>query len=183
MDRHKTLIFKVRLSGLRPIYANGLLCGYVELKATGKGAKPSRYKGHDKDQWERFKNLPNILYTDGNEWALYRDGKAVKKVMRLAGDVALDGPNAVEEQDALSLLSLFRNFVEWEPIIPKSVRQLAQLLAPLCRMLRDDVVEALKNSDSPLNELASDWRDCTSSKRLGQELVFANGHIPGRPRV
>ncbi|BEQ13899.1 hypothetical protein [Desulfoferula mesophila] len=26
-------------------------------------------------------------------------------------------------------------------------------------------------------------RKCMSSKRLGQELVFANGDIPGRPRV
>src|SRR2546425_496638 len=32
-----------------------LLCGHVELKAPGKGAKVSRFKGADKTQWEKFK--------------------------------------------------------------------------------------------------------------------------------
>ena len=32
------------------------------------------------------------------------------------------------------------------------------MLAPLCRMLRDDVTDALKDSQSPLVQLAKDWR-------------------------
>ncbi len=54
----------------RPDYAvlvNKLLAGYIELKEPGKGASPKKYKGHDRRQWERFKNLPNLLYCDGNE--------------------------------------------------------------------------------------------------------------------
>ena len=57
------------------IATDKLLCGYAELKAPGKGADPAVFTGHDKTQWERFKNLPNILYSDGREFALYRLGK------------------------------------------------------------------------------------------------------------
>ena len=39
--------------------------GYIELKAPGKGANPGRYKGHDREQWKRFKNVPNIEITTG----------------------------------------------------------------------------------------------------------------------
>ena len=56
------------------VSVDGLLCGFVELKAPGRGAKTSAFKGHDKEQWERFRELPNILYTDACEWALYRTG-------------------------------------------------------------------------------------------------------------
>ena len=46
---------------------DGLLCGHIELKAPGKGARPERFTGSDKRQWEKFKSLPNLIYTDGNE--------------------------------------------------------------------------------------------------------------------
>ena len=62
----------------RPDYAvhlNQLLAGYVELKAPGAGATASRFRGRNRDQFRRFAAIPNLLYTDGNEWALYRDGK------------------------------------------------------------------------------------------------------------
>ena len=35
---------------------------------------------------------------------------------------------------------------------------MAKQLAPLCRFLRDDVLQAVKNTDSALNQLASEWR-------------------------
>jgi hypothetical protein len=52
----------------------GLLVGFVELKAPGKGADPERYRGHDREQWERFRQLPNLVYTDGRDFALFREG-------------------------------------------------------------------------------------------------------------
>ncbi len=56
------------------VAVKGLLGGHVELKAPGKGANPEKFKGGDREQWERFQNLPNLIYTDGNDWALYRSG-------------------------------------------------------------------------------------------------------------
>ncbi len=151
----------------RPDYAvhvNKLLTGYVELKAPGVGANPAQFKGHNLDQWKRFSAIPNILYTDGNEWALYRFGEIVDKLVRLSGNVALNGKKAVSAEDASAVGRLLRNFISWEPIIPTDrngkidLKEFAALLAPLCRMLRDDVTDALKHSTSPLIQLARDWR-------------------------
>ena len=151
----------------RPDYAvhlNQLLAGYVELKAPGVGVTATRFRGHNRDQFKRFSAIPNILYTDGNEWALYRDGKLVDRVVRLSGDVAADGGNAVVTQDAHAVERLLRDFLSWEPFIPIDrngkidLKGFALLLAPLCCMLRDDVTDALKNPDSPLVQLAGDWR-------------------------
>ncbi len=151
----------------RPDYAvhlAKLLAGYVELKAPGVGATATRFKGHNRDQFKRFSAIPNILYTDGNEWALYRDGELVDKVVRLAGDVAADGAKAAAPQDAQGLERLLRDFFSWQPIIPTDrkgkidLKGFAALLAPLTRMLRDDVTDALKDPNSPLVQLAKDWR-------------------------
>jgi hypothetical protein len=140
------------------VHAAKLLAGYVELKAPGIGADPTRFAGHNANQWRRFQAIPNLIYCDGNEWGLYRNGESVRPVVRLSGDVASDGKNAVTTKDAQPVLGLLTDFLSWKPIIPKNVKDLAGLLAPLCRMLRDDVTDALKDPQSPLVKLAKDWR-------------------------
>ena len=84
----------------------GLLTGYAELKAPGKGVTRQRLRGPDLAQFKRFSQLPNILYCDGNEWALYSYGKPEGKVVRLNGDVAREGAAAIGPQDAGKLLPL-----------------------------------------------------------------------------
>ena len=146
------------------IVLNRLLAGYVELKAPGMGVNPKRFTGHNQDQWKRFQAIPNLLYSDGNEWALFRDGQRVGKAVRLAGDVTTDGSQAIGPEDVRRIEGLLRDFLSWEPIIPMDskgkidLKGFAGLLAPLCRMLRDDVNEALRNDDSPLVHIAKDWR-------------------------
>ena len=54
--------------GGRPDFGIGvheLLSGHIELKAPGHGVNPNRFRGHDRRQWNNFKNLPNLIYTDG----------------------------------------------------------------------------------------------------------------------
>ena len=174
----------------RPDYAvhlNSLLAGYVELKPAGTGVTASRFAGHNRRQFNRFSAIPNILYTDGNEWALYRDGELVDRVVRLTSDVASEGKRAVGPRDAHALESLLRDFLMWKPFIPTDragridLRRFAALLAPLCRMLRDDVTDALKRSNSPLLQLAQDWRqflfpdapDEQFSDAYAQTVLFA----------
>ena len=136
----------------------GLLSGYVELKAPGKGANPDKLKGDDKVQWEKFKNLPNLIYTDGSEWALFHSGAPVGKRLRFVGDMCADGEGAVSAENAAALLELLREFLGWQPITPSTPRGLAALIAPLCRLLREDVLLALKNPASNLASMANDWR-------------------------
>ncbi len=48
------------------------LVGFIEVKAPGKGANPKAFRDkHDKTQWERLKSLPNLMYTDGNNFSLW----------------------------------------------------------------------------------------------------------------
>ncbi len=166
----------------RPDYAvhkSRLLAGYVELKAPGVGATASRFTGRNREQFNRFSSIPNILYTDGNEWALYRGGERVGKVVRLSGDVAADGGKAATSENALALDALLRDFLLWEPIIPRDRRGkvdfkgFADLLAPLCRILRDDVTDALKDTDSPLVRLAEDWRQLLFPEASDEQFADA----------
>lgn len=146
------------------VHLNRLLAGYVELKAPGIGADPKRFTGHNREQWKRFQFIPNMIYSDGNEWGLYRDGKLVDKIVHLSGDIVTDGLKAVAPVDAQDVERLLRDFLAWQPIIPTArkgkvdLKKFAGLLAPLCRMLRDDVTDALRNPHSPLVQLAQDWR-------------------------
>ncbi len=146
------------------VHATKALVGYVELKAPGVGANPNRFTGHNRDQWQRFSAIPNLIYCDGNDWGLYRNGESLRPIVRLSGDVATDGRNAVTPNDAQGVLGLLTDFLSWQPIIPTTtkgeidLKGLANLLAPLCRMLRVDVTDALQDPQSPLVQLARDWR-------------------------
>ena len=81
------------------VHLNKLLAGYVKLKAPGTGADPRRFSGRNREQWKRFQNLPNLLYSDGNEWTLCRGGEVVE-ALRLRGDITLRGAQAVAPKDA-----------------------------------------------------------------------------------
>ena len=79
----------------RPDYAvtvSKALVGFIEVKAPGKGADPRKFSDpHDKAQWDKLKSLPNLLYTDGNAFSLWRDGELVGEIVHLEGDVETAG--------------------------------------------------------------------------------------------
>jgi hypothetical protein len=110
----------------RPDYAitvGNALVGFVELKAPGKGADPRKFKDpHDKAQWEKLRSLPNLIYTDGNAFGLWRNGELTGTVVNLVGDIEVSGNKLGAPP---SLLSLFDNFLSWEPIPPRSAKDLA----------------------------------------------------------
>lgn len=143
----------------RPDFAvsvNNALVGFIEVKAPGKGADPRRFSvPHDKDQWTKLKSLPNLIYTDGNAFSLWRDGEIVGKVVSLDGDVETSGAKLAAPATLLPLIS---DFLRWTPIPPKTAKQLAQVSARLCRLLRDEVVEQMALGSPGLTGLADDWR-------------------------
>ncbi len=140
------------------VAVGSLLAGHVELKAPGKGADPARFRGQDRRQWDKFSNLPNLIYTDGNEWALFRNGERVRSVVKFPGDVTTDGRRAVSSSSVEDLETLLQDFLRWQPVIASTPRALADVTAPLCRLLRENVLEALEAPDSNLSRLANDWR-------------------------
>lgn len=166
---------------VRPDYAvevEGVIVGYVELKYWEHGVDPSRWPSHDRNrkQWEKLKALPNILYTDGRSWALYRAGERFGPVVRVTGDMRrspLCSPDA-------SLARLLEEFVGWQPKPPASIDQLVRTTARLCRLMRDEVLEAMSlerlDRDRPaiFTNLAEDWRNLLFPEASDDE--FANGY-------
>jgi hypothetical protein len=143
------------------IYVGGLICGYIELKAPGQGADAPQLKGeHNKKQWEKLKGLPNLIYTDGRDWMLYRAGERPdgQPMVRLHDDPTDKGKTAVTKDDAERLERLFRDFLVWQPNVPHSPSGLAKYLAPLTRFLRSEVESAIGQAGSAVVLLAGEWR-------------------------
>ena len=134
---------------------NGLLTGHVELKLPGLGERPEHFTRHNRSQREQFRALPNLICADGGEWSLYRSGE-LKPGARIAADVSQGGARAVDPGPLDTIRELLRDFLYWDPIVPGTAEGLAGFLAPLARVLRDDVRAALAGEASPLRALVSE---------------------------
>jgi hypothetical protein len=160
---------------LRPDFAvtvSKALVGFVEVKAPGKGADPRKFtNAHDKDQWTKLKALPNLLYTDGNAFSLWRDGELAGKVIPLDGDIETSGAKLAAPD---TLLPLIVDFFQWKPIPPKTAKKLAEVSARLCRLLRDEVAEQMELGNPGLTELAKDWRKLLFPQADNEQ--FADGY-------
>lgn len=159
----------------RPDFAvtvGNALVGFIEVKAPGKGADPRKFSDpHDREQWDKLKSLPNLIYTDGNSFSLWRDGKAEGTIIRLDGDIESSGAKLSAPSAFLPLIS---DFLRWAPIAPKSAKQLAQVSARLCRLLRDEVIEQMAIGNPGLTGLAHDWRALLFPQ--ADDAKFADGY-------
>jgi len=159
----------------RPDYAitvHNALVGFIELKAPGKGADPRRFKDqHDRIQWGKLKSLPNLIYTDGNEFGLWRNGDPVGSIVRVIGNIEVSGTKLDAPPH---LLALFEDFLRWEPIPPREPKTLAAISARLCRLLREEVIEQLAAGSPALTALATDWRKLLFPE--ASDAQFADGY-------
>ena len=159
----------------RPDYAvtlNAALVGFIEVKAPGKGADPRRFADrHDREQWDKLQTLPNLIYTDGNAFSLWRNGDLEGKVLTLDGDIETAGAKLTAPS---GLPGLFADFFQWQPQPPKSAPALAELTARLCRLLREEVTEQLARGSGPLTNLATDWRKLLFPNASNE--AFADGY-------
>ncbi len=172
-----TLIGEKSLAEMRtrPDFAvnvNKALVGFIEVKAPGKGADPRKWKGgHDKEQWDKLKALPNLLYSDGNAFSLWRDGELTGPIVRLNDDIETAGSKLTAPD---SLLPLIHDFLTWQPIAPRNPKELARIAARLCRFLRDEVIEQLEQNNAPLTDLKADWRTLLFPD--ADDAKFADGY-------
>ncbi len=159
----------------RPDYAitvRNALTGFVELKSPGKGADPRKFRDrHDKEQWENLQSIPNLIYTDGNQFSLWRNGELEGNVISLMGDIETSGTQLKAPHD---LLALFESFIRWQPIPPRDAKQLATISARLCRLLRTEVTEQLALGSPALTALATDWRKLLFPEATNDQ--FADGY-------
>ncbi|HMK78863.1 MAG TPA: N-6 DNA methylase [Xanthobacteraceae bacterium] len=154
------------------VTASKALVGFIEVKAPGKGADPRKFNDpHDKEQWNKLKSLPNLLYTDGNAFSLWRDGKLEGSIIQLDGNVESAGAKLAAPD---TLLPLIADFLQWKPIAPKTAKQLAHVSARLCRLLRDEVTEQMDRNSPGLTGLAEDWRKLLFPQ--ADNAQFADGY-------
>ncbi|MFF7973343.1 type ISP restriction/modification enzyme [Streptomyces sp. NPDC007905] len=180
--------------GVRPDYAvqvDGAIVGYIEVKKPGLNIDPESFTGQNKRQWERLRDLPNLLYTNGTTWRLFRGGKEAREPVHFEGSLKSAGGKLSVPTPA-NLDSLLRTFLGWEPEPIRTVSALVQRIAPLCRLLRAAVLEQLaaekkameagaSPSKLPFTGLARDWRkllfptadDATFADGYAQAVTFA----------
>ncbi|AQT76644.1 hypothetical protein B1K54_17880 [Streptomyces sp. fd1-xmd] len=167
---------------VRPDYGvsvGGLITGYVEIKAPGKAIDAASLRGHDKAQWERQRDLPNLLYTNGTEWRLYQDGE-LSLAASLSGDLAAGTLTAPPEFEKLLL-----DFLTWKPTPITTIGALVKSVARLTRLLRGEVVDQLAaehaavrggadEREQPFLGLATEWRQMLFPQ--ADEATFADGY-------
>lgn len=134
--------------------------GFIEVKRPGKGADPETWPegSHDGRQWQNLRLLHNVLYTDGCEWALYRDGQRVGPVAELIGDLERAGRSLRPADDKFGWV--LEEFLYWPT--QRSLPALVRTTARLCRYLRDEVAAVLEyertEENRPFTKLAEDLR-------------------------
>ena len=139
---------EVRLPELaiRPDYlidVDGAPIGYVELKAPGRGVPGHGWHptARERKQWAQLQLLPNVLYTDGQSFALYRWGEPYGPVAQLEGDLCRAGAR-LRPADA-NLALILHAFLSWRPQSHRRLEHLVRDAARLCRLLRDEVLDTL----------------------------------------
>ncbi|MFG1947410.1 hypothetical protein [Nonomuraea sp. NPDC048826] len=172
-----------------PILAGftGARVAYVELKAPGRGVPtvwtPNK---HEKTQWEKLRLLPNVLYTDGALWAVFRDGELVGQIARLNGDIR-------KASDKLAPLDgefarVLSDFLLWKPNSPRNIHQLVRAVAGLCKLLRSEVIETIgrehRGEEKPkiFTKLSADWRKLLFTGLTYEDRGAAQGVPSVRPQ-
>lgn len=186
--------FRIADLGVRPDYAvraNDELTGYIELKKPGLSVDPDTFNKANREQWEKLRNLPNLLYSNGTEWRLFRDGRQLGETVWFTGSLKSAGDRLVPA-DPAAFDALLKIFLMWKPVRISQVGRLVQHVAPLCRLLRSAVLEQLAaeaKSASPDDDirarpftgLKNDWRkllfpsadDATFADGYAQAVTFA----------
>ncbi len=171
---------------VRPDYAvesAGRIIGFLELKAPGHDITPDGFTKRDREQWELMRRLPNVLYTNGHTWCLYRGGPRPIRTVRLVGDLYRSGSRMrTREPDGAPLHGLLREFLGWQPARIATVRQLVTCIAPLCQYLREEVLEQLaierrmpdgpgarRRASKPFTALAHHWSKVLFPSTDGQD--------------
>ncbi len=171
---------------VRPDYAvrvGGAINGYVEVKRPGANIDPAAFTGHNLVQWERQRDLPNLLYTNGTEWRYYRDGEAIGDPIEFAGGPLETARELLTAPPAFE--TMLRNFLNWKPAPITSVSALVRAVAPLTRLLRGEVLDQLEAearavsmgaqaNEQPFGGLADDWKKLLFPDVTAHE--FADGY-------
>jgi hypothetical protein len=69
------------------VTVDGLLVGYIELKAPGVGTTDRELRDRNRTQLRKFLNLPNLIYIDARDWTFYTNGERNRSHDLRLGDI------------------------------------------------------------------------------------------------
>jgi len=158
--------------GVRPdirVDVGGGLVGYIELKAPGRSIDPKTFRDREAAQFAKLSLLPNVIYSNGQEWILRQLGRP-ERTARFNLPLAAAGSRLQPMDDAFA--ALIRDFLRWAPEPPRDLPGLVHAVSGLCRLLYLEVRDALAAEGhrprtagpGSFRSLANDWR----------ELLFAD---------
>ena len=151
--------------------ADAIIDGVWAAKAPGAGVDPDDFNGHNLEQWEQLRHLPNLLYTDGIDWILWQDGQ---QIARATAWIAPGKGIAGARIDATDLVDLLDAFCANAPRPPATTQELARTTARLCRVLRNQILHTLGASGSAgLAAVAEDWRSLLFPEASDAEFADA----------
>ncbi|MBB6004319.1 type ISP restriction/modification enzyme [Arcicella rosea] len=126
----------------------GITLGYIEAKDIGDKDLDGQKLSGNKEQFDRYKSLNNIIFTDYLAFHLYRDGQFVKKI-------------AIGKVQNNTIEALPENFDEFTDLIKsfctnigqsiKSSKKLSEMMAGKARLL-SNIIERALTSDETHNE-------------------------------
>ncbi|MFJ9898530.1 type ISP restriction/modification enzyme [Streptomyces sp. NPDC091280] len=169
------------------------IVGYVELKSPDKSViHPGGLNQRDRRQWEGMAKLPNLIYTNGQTWIMYRSGRQYGDTIHFEGDLHSAGSRLrLPLASEAAFEAMLASFFGWQPQPLTSMREVVAQVAPLCTLLRDavhdrlDAEAVLPRNQRPFTDLAStlevdlfpttDDRDqrATFADRYAQSVTFA----------
>ena len=140
-------------------------------QGAGQGRRSAQvHDEHDKEQWDKLKSLPNLIYTDGNAFSLWRDGKLEGEIVRLEGDVETSGAKLAAPPTLLPLISDFLRGRPFRRRPPSNSRKSARASAACCATKSSSRWRAAARPDRPRGRLAqaavSASRRCAVRRRL-----------------
>ncbi|WP_172386661.1 type ISP restriction/modification enzyme [Streptomyces sp. MNP-20] len=139
------------------------IVGYVELKSPDKSTiHPGGLNQRDRRQWEGMAKLPNLLYTNGQTWIMYRSGRQYGDTIHFEGDLHSAGSRLrLPVASEAAFEALLVAFFGWQPHPLMSMREVVSQVAPLCALLRDavhdrlDAEAGLPRHQRPFTDMAS----------------------------
>ena len=170
-----------RALGIRPdirVDVAGVSVGYVEVKPRRSPIPTTtNLSKADQDRWGKLQLLPNLLYCNGEQWALFRYGQLTGSIANLSGEAAMAGNALAADNDEFT--HVVRNFLLWKPTPPRTVKQLIRAVANQCRLLRFEVSDTLAREHSGqetvaiFSRLAADWRELLFPSLPDQDFADA----------
>jgi hypothetical protein len=169
----------------------GLARSFVELKAPDKSISPKKLKGHDKEQFARFANLPIWALSNFHEITLYaRDEPQIEaKILPAA---ALDPDTAGAKADRLidghnphAFLEVLQALVLAQLRPPKTAKEMANQLAYAARFVKDVARDLAQKLPAPSEDEKEEERLCSENllyavreefRRVLYERPTALGH-------